>query len=349
MQKCLVLAALLTTAGAAWAQSSVTIFGIVDTGLQYGTGSIANKIRLAPNGNSASRLGFRGIEDLGGGMSAGFWLEAAVNGDDGTSPASNTNNQVSGSVPAGSQGLTFMRRSTVSLLGRWGEVRLGRDLNPQVYNLLTLDPFGFVGAGISLTSANAITGVVKARSSNSISYFLPAKLGGLYGQAMYYLGENNSGIPTEDDGTGAGLRVGYAAGPINLAIAVSRTQYAAGDISQNNIGGSYDFGRVKLMAQYGRDENGAISARGYQVGGIVKAGAGEFKLGYSMYKTDAARNPEARKVAVGYVHNLSKRTAVYATFARLKNKNGASFALQGATTAPNTSSSGYDLGIRHTF
>ena len=93
----------------------------------------------------------------------------------------------------------------------------------------------------------------------------------------------------------------------------------------------------------------AISARGYQVGGIVKAGAGEFKLGYSMYKTDATRNPEARKVAVGYVHNLSKRTAVYATFARLKNKNGASFALQGATTAPNTSSSGYDLGIRHTF
>jgi len=351
MKKSLIAAAVLATAGMASAQSSVTLFGIVDTALQHGTGSISDKTRLHPNGSYASRLGFRGTEDLGGGLSAGFWLEGAINGDDGTSVASNTNNQASGGGPAlaGSQGFTFMRRSTLSLAGSWGELRLGRDINPQYYNLSTFDPFGAVGVGASLTNVNPITGVVKVRSSNSIGYFLPPKLGGFYGQAMYYLGENNTGTATEDDGTGAGVRLGYASGPINVAIAVSRTQYAGGDVEQNNIGGSYDFKVVKLMAQYGRDKNGSVNARGYQLTGVVPVGVGEIKAGYTTYRTDAPGEPEARKVAVGYVHNLSKRTGVYVHFARLKNSGGASFALQGATTAPNTSSSGYDIGIRHSF
>ena len=99
----------------------------------YGHGDVADKTQLTNSGYNSSRLGFRGTEDLGGGMSASFWLEAGVNNDDGTGAATSTNNQaIAAPAPAvaGTQGLTFNRRSTVSLAGGWGELRLGRDYTP---------------------------------------------------------------------------------------------------------------------------------------------------------------------------------------------------------------------------
>lgn len=341
----------LVCASAASAQSSVAVFGVVDVGLSVGTGSFSDRTRLAAGNNLSSRLGFRGTEDLGGGLYANFWLEAALNNDDGTSAATNTNNQASGAgaALAGGQGLTFSRRSTVGLGGHWGEVRLGREFVPQYLSLTGFDPYGAVGAGASLTNAIAITGVVRARASNGITYVLPRNLAGFYGQFVYYLGENPSGTPTEDDGTGKGLRVGYAAGPLNVAFAMGRTHYAAGTIKQDNLAASYDVGRTKLIAQISRDANGAVKASGYLLAAVMIVGSGEVKLGYSQYETNAAGNPEARKLALGYVHNLSKRTALYATAARVRNSGGASFALNQATTAPNASSSGVDLGIRHSF
>jgi predicted porin len=359
MKKSLIAMAVLAAAGAASAQSSVTLFGIVDAAVQRGTG-VTSKNQLGNSGYNSSRLGFRGVEDLGGGMSASFWLEAGLQNDNGAGLATNTNNQATGGAVAGiggGQGLTFNRRSTVSLSGGWGEVRLGRDYTPQFWNLTVFDPYGTNGAGTTQTLSSIITGVTSVRASNSVGYFLPSNLGGIYGQVQYYYGENNSGTATEDDGTGYGLRVGYAAGPINVAVAVSRTEYAAGDVRQNNIGGAYDFGVGKLMAHYSRDRNGAVRGKGWLVGGLVPVGAGEIRLAYSQYETNlvsaAVNNPETRKLALGYVHNLSKRTAVYATVARVRNEGfgalTASQALNGATNVGNRSSNGYDLGVRHSF
>ncbi|HWI83333.1 porin [Ramlibacter sp.] len=355
MKKSLIALAVLAAAGAASAQSSVTLFGIVDATVAYGrasgTGS-ANKWQLTNSGYNSSRLGFRGVEDLGGGMSASFWLEAGLSNDNGTGVATNLNNQATGAA-GGSTGLVFNRRSTVSLAGGWGELRLGRDYTPQFWNLTVFDPFGTNGVGTTQTLNSIITGVTAVRASNTIGYFLPGNLGGFYGQAQYYLGENvRNGAATEKDGTGAGVRLGFANGPFNVALALSRTDYATGKVKQNNLGGQWDFGIAKAMAHYSFDSNGNVDGKGWLIGGLFPVGAGEIRAAYSRYKTDVAGSPRTNKIALGYVHNLSKRTAVYTTWARVKNQGGAAQALNGSsfgTGVVNQNSSGLDLGIRHSF
>lgn len=347
MKKVLLATAALACAGAASAQSSVTLFGIVDAALTRGSGSIADRTQIASSAYNDTRLGFRGVEDLGGGLSASFWLEMGMQVDDGTGQATNTNNQGTGGTGAG--GLTFNRRSTLSLAGNWGELRIGRDFVPQFWNLTVFDPFGTKGAGANQMLASIITGPTAVRASNSIGYFLPRSLGGFYGQAMVHFGENASNSATPDDGKGYGVRVGYAQGSLNVALATGRTRLAAGDVRQSNLAGQWDFGMARLMAQISRDSRGALDARGALVGALVPVGPGEVRVAYSRYGTDAAGDPTAKKIALGYVHNLSKRTAVYASWARLRNSGGAAAALNGAVTAANESSSGYDLGVRHSF
>lgn len=361
MKKSLIALAVMAAAGAASAQSSVTLFGIVDATLAWGWGNGAgssNRFQLTNSGYNSSRLGFRGTEDLGGGLSASFWLEAGVNNDDGTGQATNTNNQTTGTstATAGTQGLTFNRRSTVSLAGNWGEVRLGRDYTPQFWNRTVFDPFGTNGVGTNQIQAagTTLTGQNAVRASNSIGYFLPATLGGFYGQAQYYAGENqsNSGA-NHRDGTGYAARLGFATGPFNVAGAVSYTRNSVvGGIHQNNIAGQWDFGVARVMAQYERDSVGAFDGTGWLIGGNVPVGPGEIRLAYSRFEVDpntGAAQPRTSKWALGYVHNLSKRTALYTTYARVSNSGGANTALNGAVTAVNDSASGLDIGIRHSF
>lgn len=382
MKKSLIALAVLAAAGAASAQSSVTLFGIVDATIAYGRASgtgNASVTRLTNSGYNSSRIGFRGTEDLGGGMSASFWLEGALGNDDGTAGQRiPTGNQAAINAPADGAGLTFNRRSTVSLAGGWGELRLGRDYTPSFWNLTVFDPFGTNGVGTTLTLNGSASGLgiggaagantfvpvgsrnVLVRASNDIGYFLPATLGGFYGQVNYWLGENvQNGAATEDDGTGWGGRIGYGAGPFNVALAYARTNYAAatgGDFRTWNIGGQWDFGMARVMGQYTRDTRdaagGDIDGNGWLIGALVPVGAGEIRASYSTYEIDfgPGADPRARQIALGYVHNLSKRTAVYATVARVRNSNGAAVALNSSTLGVGGSSStGFDLGIRHSF
>ena len=189
------------------------------------------------------------------------------------------------------------------------------------------------------------------RASNAIGYFLPGNLGGFYGQAQYYMGENLSNTANKKDGNGLAARVGYANGPINAAIAFSETKYLAGNIKSWNLGGQYDLGMAKIMAHYSEDKiSGGNDGKGFLIGGLVPVGAGEIRLAYSTYKVDTVgADPRTNKIALGYVHNLSKRTALYATYAHVNNKNGASQALNGAVTGVNDNSNGYDFGIKHSF
>lgn len=352
----------LASAGSALAQSSVTLFGILDATVTHGSGSGSNRTQLANSGYNSSRLGFRGTEDLGGGLTASFWLEGSVANDTGTGAGTNTNNQASGAAPAaaGGQGFTFNRRSTLSLAGRWGELRLGRDYVPQYWNLALFDPFGNNGVGTGQTLNSIIAMPTAIRASNQIAYLVPGNLGGFYGQVAMYLGENssNAGTPPgsiKNDGNGYGARIGYAAGPLDVALGLGRTKYAAGDFLQNNVAVKYDLGVAKIMAQYSFDKNDAVAGgadgRGYLIGSQIPVGPGEIRVAYSRYKSDVPGiEPTTKKFALGYVHNLSKRTAVYATFAHVSNSGGAGQVLNGATLAnPNHSSKGYDIGIRHTF
>jgi predicted porin len=354
-QLALGLAALAATA--AHAQSSVTIFGVLDVGLAHfsGQGNGSQTI-LGNDGLTSSRIGFRGTEDLGGGMKAGFWLEGAINPDDGRGGASNTNNQPSGAAPggaAGGQGLTFARRSTVSLSGAWGEVRLGRDYVPGFWNLSAFSPFGTNGVGNSGFLFYPVQGaarITNVRASNSFGYHLPSSLGGFYGQAMYALGENASNAgATEDDGKVAGLRVGYANKKLNVALGTTRTKISTlGNLQQTNLGGSYDFGMVKAMALWNENKVGATRTRSWLVGGIVPVGAGLIKVAYSRVRTVAVAN-NANQLTVGYVHNLSKRTALYTAWSRVDNSGGTNYNVGRATTVVGGSASGYEFGLRHSF
>jgi predicted porin len=349
--------AVTIAAGSACAQSSVTLFGLVDATIAYGTAAGAgsgHRLQLTNSGNASSRLGFRGTEDLGGGMAASFWLESAISNDDG---------RAGGSIAAGNQaitvasnaGLNFSRRATVSLSGGMGELRLGRDYTPQFWNLAIFDPFGVNGVGTNQALVSSISGVTAARASNTIGYLLPQNLGGFYGQAQYYLGENasNAAGGTSTDGTGTAARVGYESGPLNVALAVSRTRYAAGDVRANNVAVMYDLGVAKLMGVVSRDTNGTTRGRGALIGALFPAGVGEVRVAYSRYTTDlpgTATDPSTSKAALGYVYNLSKRSALYGTYAIIHNKSGAALTLNNAVAGgPNQSSSGVDLGIRHTF
>ena len=383
MKKSLVAMAILAAAGVASAQSSVTLFGVVDATVQHGSGSgvsSSSKTQLGNSGYNSSRLGFRGTEDLGGGLSASFWLEAGVNNDNGSGANTSLNNQATGSTGGG--GLTFNRRSTVSLASGLGELRLGRDYTPQFWNQTVFDPFGTNGVGTTQTLSSSLGGATAVRASNSIGYFLPGNLGGFYGQFQTYMGENNkTGATTEKDGNGSAIRLGYAAGPVNVALATSSTKFAqtpavaavaavgvagtfgstpaaaavaagGGNIKSTNLGGSYNFGVFQLMALATRDRVDAatsVTGKGYLLGGLYSIGAGQIRASYSNYKTNTAAAPRSKKMAIGYVHNLSKRTALYTTFARVTNSGGAAQALNGAVTAANARSTGYDFGIKHSF
>lgn len=359
MKRTLISIAALMCASVGMAQSSVELYGVVDANYQRASQGGVSASRLVGAGsNAASRLGFRGSEDLGNGLRASFVLEGGLNVDNGTGAANNTNNQASGAVPAA--GLAFDRRSTISLSGKsWGELRLGRDYLPTFWNFNQFDPFTTVGSGNSRNvsqNANfthAARTATPIRASNSIGYFLPSGLGGVYGQAMYALGENASNAANSDDGKVTGLRLGYAAGPLNVAIATARTQLVTGNVTVTNIGGSYDFGMAKAMLQIFTDKSDAAATartQGYLLGAKVPLGAGYVPVSYTTNKERSGAGRSAKQLAVGYVHNLSKRTAVYATYSRINNANGA--AVNGNGGVPgvaNAQWTGTDIGIRHTF
>lgn len=354
----------LCASGAAFAQtsqvqgpvtgSSVTLFGVADAAVAYGSGSIATKTQLISSGNTASRLGFRGIEDLGGGLGAGFWLEAGVSLDTGTGVAGNTNNQASGVTSA--DALSFNRRSTISLFDLWGELRLGRDFTAHYRNRTDVDPFDNNGVGTIQPQAGSIAGPTSPRASNMVGYFLPPGLGGFFGEVQYFMGENQKHTPGADDGTGFSGRVGWRSGPFGIAVATALTDYQQtptnGDIRSTNVGASYDFQIVEVSAGYYRDKVESfqpVTATGYAVGFIVPVGIDQIKFAWSRYGTDAIGDPAARKLSLGYVYSFSKRSVAYATYSHLSNSGGSAVGLNGSITAPDRSSNGYDLGLRHSF
>jgi len=320
------------------------MFGVVDAAYAKGTGSVSDKTQLKNSGYNSSRFGVRGTEDLGGGLKASFWLEAGVNNDDGTGSASNTNNQAVTGANAGTQGLTFNRRSTLSLEGGFGELRLGRDYTPQFWTETAFDPFGTNGVGTNVAfNKGGVTGV---RASNSIGYLSPS-FSGVKVWLQTYMGENASTAAAKA-GDGNGIRVSYDAGPLSLAYATSSTTVSAGVKNDtSNIGGSYDFGVAKLMAQSNKTKvDGSADIDGYVVGAAAPLGAGTVR--FSLSETDKA-GAKSNQTAIGYVYGLSKRTDLYATYARVTNKGGASVGLNGAVTGANASSSGYDFGVKHSF
>ena len=360
----LALAVLGAFAGVASAQSSVTIYGTVDVNGRYtkNTGS-DRRFSEGTDGINSSQLGFRGVEDLGGGLKAGFDLRAGVNPDAGSA-----------------NGKFWNRRSTVSLFSNAGELRLGRDYVPTFWNQTIFDAFGTNGIGESNGIRQIWSGV---RSDNSIGYFLPANLGGFYGQAMIAAGEGG----TTNTGSGSdrlggrlfAARFGFAAGPFDVAAAYGTQKFSAAttvgafpsagalafavpagqSMKTWNIGGAYDFGFLKLLGYYDHDSITAAKEKMFSISTVIPMGQGEVHLGYDRSKLTTASaaiiDPTVDQWSATYQYNLSKRTAMYGTVSRLANKDATQLTLNGvpsgipALPTPGGTSKGLELGIRHFF
>jgi len=345
----LALAALTAFAGAASAQSSVTLFGIVDlSAVSVKNGSLSQKL-LASNQLNSNRLGFRGVEDLGGGLRAGFWLEAGMDNDVGNAGGSN-------GLAAPAAGSTlFNRRSTVSLMGNFGEIRLGRDYTPSFWNYTVFDPFGTNGPAsmLSLVSTLGSGALTLVRDNNTVGYFLPA-MGGVYGQFQVGAGEGVAGQKY------MGGRIGWAGGPANVAAAYGKTYKDGGladDYTDMNFGGSFAMGAFTLMAQYSKRDFLTRDQKTILVGGTLAMGASTLKASYaksSGAQGTSARDFDAKLIGLGYQYDMSKRTALYASFGSLNNDGttatGSTFTIgTGPALAGGETSRGIAIGVRHSF
>ncbi len=339
----LALAALGAATGAMAQSSSVNLFGVVDASLAHISTKDGSVTGMANGGNSSSRLGFRGVEDLGNGLKAGFWLEGGINVDDGGS------------------GFKFDRRSTISVLGDFGELRLGRDKTPTYQNLETFHAFGDSGMGaisghnlISSSADGTLEGSNPKRSSNSVSYLLP-KMNGIYGQASYAFGEKAKGN-SNSLSSSMGVRLGYANGPLNVALGYGLVKGGTAADTVNyknfNLGASYNFGGFTPMVLLASERGNQQRVDLFSVGVKAPAGPGELRAAVTWYKDKKRDERDSMRLALGYGYRLSKRTELYATLAHMRNDDNANRKL-GTSLAHSVVAgknvTGYELGLRHSF
>lgn len=333
--KTVLVAGLIALTGVA-ASAQVTVYGIIDLKLARATGSLTSLTKVDSGGLNGSRLGFRGSEDLGGGNSAKFVLEADMNND-------------TGAVGAGAK--FFSRMSYVSLAGPLGDVRLGRDYTPTFIIHAIYDPFGACCTAVTRTLVNSLEfgRGSNVRADNSISINSAPAASGLRWQAMASVGE---GVNNQKY---TGARIGYAMGPYAVDVATAKyTDSTIGDLKVFNAGASFKMGELTFSGVVDFAKSGtAGKSDGYQLALTYLYNVTEFRASYSQVVRKNAAGVKTSTVSLspglGVTYNLSKRTGLYATYARLTNGDGASSALNGATTAVNKNSTAYDLGIRHSF
>lgn len=348
-------------APAAHSQSAVTVFGVADGSIRHVRNEAAGSVSsLASGGNSTSRIGLRGQEDLGQGLAAAFHLESGLRLDTG--------------APAGGATQFWDRRATLSLQDkRWGEIRLGRDQVPTHTVWLRVDPFAFVGVASSgnLQSGSAVNpGPIRAafgatpsgltplsRTNNLVQLILPGGLAGVEGGIMFSAGEGGTAANGQHKVVAAHL--GYANGPLALWAASTVTENdltTTGRFKDQLLAGKYNFGPVSMAVGLRRFAYASSRQTNALLAAVVPVGAGQIKV--SLLRADMAgrvgttdvSGNEATQLGLGYVHSLSRRTVLYATYARINNGNVSTFVVpDGPTALRGRDSSGFEAGIRHTF
>lgn len=348
--------AALGLSAAAVAQG-VVLGGIADAAVRR----VSNEGRghataLVSGSNATSRIFFRGREDLGDGLWAGFHLEHGLLIDSGMDAVATQ---------------FFDRRSTVSLGSRQlGELRAGRDFVPSYVSWSRFDPFSYVGVAgsnnlVTATPAGPIrsafgTGAnTTVRSSNAVQWLAPEGLGGFEAGLLHAFAEG--GLAANGLHKVSGVRVGYVAGPINVSAATTRTSNdltaPGGSFRDTSAGAAWDFGVARVSLAVRRFAQAQARQTNAMLGAWIPVGSGEVKFSY--VRADLEGNAgatrlegnDAHQLGLGYVHNLSKRTALYATVARIDNRGAAAFAIPGVTggVQPGGKSRGVELGLRHSF
>ncbi|MES2718207.1 MAG: porin [Pseudomonadota bacterium] len=326
------MAALGAFAGVASAQSSVTLYGRVDLSINKPTGS-ANK--NMSNG-SGSRFGVRGVEDLGGGLSAFFNLEHRFDADTGAQSAG----PIAASATSNAAPLSrfWTGRSIVGLQGGFGKITLGREYTTAfLQSQLAADPWGWdtVVSGTPSGGLNQlITGgaIARVRNDSSLTYNFSAagfSVGAQIAEATDTINNFNK--------KPFNFALNYAAGPVSLGLGYEKTGQVAADTAKwLTVNGSFNLGAVKLGALYGKGNTAAgADHKSYLLTAVAPLGQGEFRASYGRLKNETANVDAAKGFALGYHYALSKRTTLYTDFLR--------------NTALATNKTGYDFGIKHNF
>ncbi len=358
MQKKLIALAVAGLAStAAFAQTNVTIYGLVDYGYSYRWDgkSLGNQIPNAntgtPNSQSqlnggqslGNRIGFKGTEDLGNGLKAVFLLEQGFFLDTGMQQTS------------GSQ---FTRQAYMGLSGNFGTAVGGRLYSPHYTFVSGLDPFGAgtVGRYNNVYSPGAAVGnnvvggslMDPVRLDNAVAYISPSFLGGLTATLAY----SNNAAAQEDANSNSNNNTVYAGllkydnGPITVGANYhyinggsrlsdnTPTVVGVKSVQNATLGGSYDFKVVKVMALYSWNEvdytvnpaftgntSGNATINNYMLGATAPFGKFVGKASYIYSDGNTSAGGDAQQFAIGLDYNLSKRTALYSAYSFIDNQD----------------------------
>jgi predicted porin len=351
MKKALIpLAVFGAMSGGVYAQTAVTVYGIVDAGISsesYGKGTVNAVTSGQVYGD---RLGFKGTEDLGGGLSALFTLEMGYNINDGSMAQSTS---------------LFNRQSFVGLSGRAGTLTLGRQYTTLFRAQLDYDPFftGFAGnAGHMMSNGG---GSQTARTNNSIFYVTPT-VSGFEGQLLYGLG----GVAGSNQaGREMGAALGYKNGPLNVKVSYHNAinnpavTPAANLSSASNLNlmATYDFGPIKIYASEQNNSRDNIEGtiigtstptitygdhtRDSLIGMSMPFGNGTFRASF-IHKADQTRSDaNANQLGLGYIYAMSKNTDLYTSISKINNDALSSIRVSSAGASDRL----FNVGIDHKF
>jgi len=364
------LSVLALAAGAACAQSSVTLYGVIDTGVErisnyQGSTSSVTRMPGQAGGQLPSRWGVRGSEDLGNGLKANFVLES------GFSPDKGTNNTNQG-------GRLFGRSAWVGLAGQWGQVSVGRQYTMYFWSLLDADPIGPAIYGLGSLDS----GIPGSRSDNTVAY--KGTFSGFTVGGTYSFGRDSTNCVGEVAGDTKACR------EMSVLVKYDSAMWGVSLVNDQQRGGTGGTGGLTLSSQTDKRTglNGYVKLGDAKlsVGNIRRNNQGSVSTNLTP-KTDlsfveavyaftpsftldgvvarlkykeSADNSKATIYAVRGAYSLSKRTALYAMVGRISNKGSANQALSGGTVPTDTGGtgtgpgaglgqSGLYFGVRHSF
>jgi predicted porin len=336
MQVKLLVAALCTSLPLiASAQSSVTVYGVMDAAIAHeDTGAPNGSRNVVNSGNqSGDRLGFKGTEDLGNGLKAMFNIEAGIALDTGAADSA-----------------LFGRRSVVGLTGDFGALTIGREYTPVADVAKETDVFGqgFYGNNLNAFGSGRLT----RRISNSVNYKSNSMSGFKVG-AAYSAGETSTG----PSGTLKGVMADYNNGGLYFGAAYHTFErLSTGNDKEMIVGAGFKNSAFEVKVSYMQaDPTGANNKfEQADLGAAYTMGANKFLANFQTNKLETGA--KANGLAVAYQYSLSTRTNVYASYAMLRNNasglfgmNAASTSVTPPATAPGADPKALALGIRHTF
>lgn len=333
----------LIPSASSMAQSSATVYGVVDLGFvrESGGPNGASVNKLTSGISAGSRLGFRGTEDLGGGLSAFYNLEMGLLAD-------------TGGLAQG--GLGFGRQAAVGLQGSFGTIALGRQYTPVALIQTETDPFitGLAGDSANLISAGGAGG--NNRMDNTLRYTYKAA-NGLMADVVYGFGEVAGNAQANRQYGGA---FGYVSGPAYVKVGYHNVNDVSGKSGHLTfLGATYNFGVATAHFNYVVNKGSAVfgivnqDSRDMMLGISVPYGTGRFMASYIRKDDRTTANNDANQWAFGYMYFLSKRTTLYTSIARIDNNAPAGsktgFYRVGNATEQGLGSRAFNFGMRHAF